>query len=38
VGSADFADVQIPLGTLAGEHDITLRLSGQITLDWFALK
>jgi hypothetical protein len=38
VDAADFADVQIPLGDLAGEHDLTLRLNGAITLDWFTLK
>ena len=38
VEAADFADVRIPLGILAGEHDITLRLKGKITLDWFSLK
>ena len=38
VDSADFADVCVPLGDLAGEHDITLRLRGCITLDWFTLK
>ena len=38
VDSADFADVCVSLGTLAGEHDITLRMTGEITVDWFTLK
>ena len=38
VDSADFTDVCVPLGDLAGEHDITLRMTGDITIDWFTLK
>ena len=38
VDCEDFADVRIPMGTLAGEHDITLRMTGEITIDWFTLK
>ena len=38
VDAADFADVRVDLGVLAGEHDITLRMHGKITLDWFTMK
>ena len=38
VDSADFADVRVPLGVLAGEHDITLRMTGSSTLDWCTVK
>ena len=38
VDAADFADVCVDLGGLAGEHDITVRMTGRITLDWFTMK
>ncbi|MBQ7138406.1 MAG: family 43 glycosylhydrolase [Clostridia bacterium] len=38
VDAADFTDVCVDLGSLAGEHDITLRMTGRIALDWFTLK
>ena len=38
VDAADFTDVCVDLGSLAGEHDITLRMTGKIALDWFTLK
>ena len=34
IASADFAEATLPLGDLAGEHDLTLRLTGRLTLDW----
>ena len=37
VDAADFTPHALPLGTLAGEHDVTLRLTGSITLDWFRI-
>jgi len=37
VDSEDFADVSLPL-PVSGEHDVTLRLTGRIALDWFALR
>ena len=36
-GSDGFADVMIPLGNAAGEHDLTLRLAGRVILDWFRI-
>lgn len=35
VDSADFTDVQLPAALPEGEHDLTLRFTGCITLDWF---
>lgn len=31
----DLSEMEIPLSNDAGEHDITLRVTGQITIDWF---
>lgn len=28
----------LSLSSLAGEHDITLRMKGDVTLDWFNFK
>lgn len=35
--SPDFSGHTLPLGRLAGEHDLLLRLSGRVTLDWFRI-
>ena len=35
--SADFTDVQLPAALPEGEHDLTLRFTGSITLDWLRI-
>ena len=35
---SDFAELTVPLQNKAGEHDITLELTGRIALDWFRLR
>ena len=34
----DFAELTVPLRNNAGEHDITLELTGKIAVYWFRLR
>ena len=34
----DWAEKEIPLRNAPGEHDVTLRMTGRMTLDWFRLR
>lgn len=35
--STDFTELSLSLQNTSGEHDLTLRLTGKITVDWFRL-